>query len=161
MMSTMDQGGTAEHAAVYRRHAEELIRYATALVGPADAPDVVIEGVMSAFRSASWPTVANQRAYLYRAVLHRALSERRSSTRRQAREALAAVRESVTQPGTSLDAQRALAALSPQQRAVVYLTYWDDLTPAQVADLLGVGEGTVRKQLARAREQLRRHLDDH
>ena len=41
----------------------------------------------------------------------------------------------------------------------MYLTYWDDLTPAQIAELLGVGEGTVRKQLARAREQLRRILD--
>ena len=29
-----------------------------------------------------------------------------------------------------------------------------------IADLLGVGEGTVRKQLARAREQLRRILDE-
>ena len=60
-----------------------------------------------------------------------------------------------------MDAQRALAGLSPQQRAVVYLTYWDDLTPAQVAALLGVSEGSVRKQLARAREQLRRVLDEH
>ena len=62
-------------------------------------------------------------------------------------------------PGeSSLDAQRALANLSPQQRAVVYLTYWEDLTPAQIAELLEVSEGTVRKQLARAREQLRRIL---
>ena len=156
MMSTMD-----ERAEVYQRHADELIRYATALVGPASAPDVVVDGVMNAFGSAAWPTVTNQRAYLYRAVLNRALSERRSTSRRQAREALAAARESVTPAGTSVDAQRALASLSPQQRAVVYLTYWDDLTPAQVADLLGVGEGTVRKQLARAREQLRKVLDDH
>lgn len=161
----MDPGATADHTAVYRRHADELIRYATALVGPVDAPDVVVDGVMSAFRSASWPTVANQRAYLYRAVLNRALSERRSNGRRRRREALAAGRESVGGPtpesGSSLDAQRALAGLSAQQRAVVYLTYWDDLTPSQVADLLGVGEGTVRKQLARAREQLRRTLGEH
>jgi RNA polymerase sigma-70 factor (ECF subfamily) len=156
MMSTMD-----DHAAVYQRHATELIRYATVLVGPDDAPDVVIDGVMTAFRSASWPTVVNQRAYLYRAVLNRALSERRSHGRRQAREALVAGRESAAERGSSVDALRALAGLSAQQRAVVYLTYWDDLTPAQVADLLGVGEGTVRKQLARAREQLRKVLDDH
>ena len=125
MMSTMDV-----RAEVYQRHADELIRYATALVGPASAPDVVVDGVMNAFRSAAWPTVTNQRAYLYRAVLNRALSERRSTSRRQAREALAAARELVAPAGTSVDAQRALASLSPQQRAVVYLTYWDDLTPA-------------------------------
>lgn len=164
MMSTMDLSGCDDHSVVYRRHADELIRYATALVGPADAPDVVIDGVLTAFRSASWPTVSNQRAYLYRAVLNRALGERRSNGRRQAREALAAGREAAAQSSgesaSSIDALRALAGLSAQQRAVVYLTYWDDLTPAQVADLLGVGEGTVRKQLARAREQLRRTLHD-
>lgn len=60
---------------------------------------------------------------------------------------------------TSIDAHRALAALSEQQRAVVYLTYWDDQTPAQIAELLDVAEGTVRKQLARARDHLRRILD--
>ena len=55
----------------------------------------------------------------------------------------------------------ALAQLSPQQRAVVYFTYWDDLLPSQIAELLDVSEGTVRKQLARARDHLRRILRDH
>ena len=143
---------------VYRRHADELVRYATALVGPADAPDVVVDAVVSAFESLAWPTVENQRAYLYRAVLNRSLSVRRSDARRVARELRVAGSESVAAGESSLDAQRALANLSPQQRAVVYLTYWEDLTPAQVAALLDVSEGTVRKQLARAREQLRRIL---
>jgi len=53
---------------------------------------------------------------------------------------------------------RAVAHLSPQQRAVVFLTYWDDLDTSAVASLLGVSEGTVRKQLARARSQLRKVL---
>ena len=33
----------------------------------------------------------------------------------------------------------------------MYFTYWDDLLPSQIAELLDVSEGTVRKQLARAR----------
>ena len=48
--------------------------------------------------------------------------------------------------------------LSPQQRAVVVLTYWQDLTPSAVAELLDVSEGAVRKHLARARKHLRRVL---
>lgn len=143
---------------VYRRHADELVRYATALVGPADAPDVVVDAVMAAFRSPAWSNVENKRAYLYQAVLNRSLSVRRSAARRVARELRVAGSEPVAAGESSLDAQRALAGLSPQQRAVVYLTYWEDLTPAQIAALLEVSEGTVRKQLARAREQLRRIL---
>jgi RNA polymerase sigma-70 factor (ECF subfamily) len=148
----------ADSSEVYRRHVGELVRYATALVGPADAPDVVVDAVVTAFESPAWPTVENQRAYLYRAVLNRSLSMRRSDARRVAREERFAVGDSVAVGDSSIDAQRALADLSPQQRAVVYLTYWDDLTPAQIAALLDVSEGTVRKQLARAREQLRRIL---
>lgn len=143
---------------LYRRHADELVRYATALVGPDDAADVVVDAVLASLRSPGWPEVRNQRAYLYRAVLHRAASVRRGDARRAALERRAAVPDSVPPVTSSIDAQRALAGLSHQQRAVVFLTYWDDQTPAQIAALLGVGEGTVRKQLARAREQLRRTL---
>ena len=148
----------ADSSELYRRHADELVRYATVLVGPADAPDVVVDALVAAFASPGWPSVENQRAYLYRAVLNRSLSMRRSDARRVAREERVATSDSVVAGESSVDAQRALAVLSPQQRAVVYLTYWDDLTPTQVAALLGVSEGTVRKQLARAREQLRRIL---
>ncbi len=148
----------ADPSEVYRRHADELVRYATALVGPADAPDVVVDAVVAAFGSPAWSKVENQRAFLYRVVLNRSLSVRRSDARRVARELRVAGSEPVAAGESSLDAQRALAGLSPQQRAVVYLSYWEDLTPAQIAALLEVSEGTVRKQLARAREQLRRIL---
>ena len=152
---------TADDVETYRRHAAELVRYATVLVGPDDAPDVVTDAVLAAFASRSWREVDNRRAYLYRAVLHHSASHHRSSRRRQLREERAAALGTIPpdQPGISTDAHRALAALSEQQRAVVFLTYWQDLAPAQVADLLGVSDGTVRKQLARARDQLRRILD--
>jgi RNA polymerase sigma factor (sigma-70 family) len=147
------------NAEAYRAHAGELVRYATVLVGPTDAADVVADAVLGAFGSKAWPTVTNQRAYLYRAVYHRALDLRRGAARRHRREAVTASSDSVAGDEPSLDAQRALAHLPAQQRAVVFLTYWADLTPAQAAELLDVSEGTVRKQLARARTTLRRVLD--
>jgi RNA polymerase sigma factor (sigma-70 family) len=155
MMAVVD-----DDVAVYRRHADELIRYATALVGPHDAADVVVDGVLAAFASPAWRTVEHPRAYLYRAVFHRAVSVRRSDERRARREASAAIPEVMVLQESSVDAHRALQQLAPQQRAVIYLTYWEDLRPSQIAELLEVGEGTVRKQLARAREHLRRILDE-
>jgi RNA polymerase sigma-70 factor (ECF subfamily) len=145
---------------VYREHAQALVRYATVLVGPDDAPDVVVEAVLAAFGSPSWSLIEQRRAYLYRAVYTRAQSWRRSDGRRRQREQLAAGPMVTTLDEPSVDAHRALAQLSAQQRAVVYLTYWEDCTPIQIATLLEVREGTVRKQLARAREHLRRILDD-
>ncbi len=155
VMTTSDRGD----AEVYREHAAELVRYATVLVGPTDAADVVADAVLGAFGSRAWPTVTNRRAYLYRAVYHRALDVRRGAVRRHRREAVTASSEHEVGAEPSLDAQRALDHLPAQQRAVVFLTYWADLTPAQAAELLDVSEGTVRKQLARARATLRRVLD--
>jgi RNA polymerase sigma factor (sigma-70 family) len=159
-MSAM-AAGAPDDVDTYRRHAGELIRYATVLVGPDDAPDVVTDGVFAAFAAPGWPAVVNRRAYLYRAVFTRSLSHRRAASRRQRRESVVALRTavSVEGPDSSIDARRALATLSPQQRAVVFLTYWEDQSPAQIAELLAMSEGAVRKQLARAREHLRRILD--
>jgi RNA polymerase sigma-70 factor (sigma-E family) len=41
---------------------------------------------------------------------------------------------------------RALAALTPKQRAVVVLRYYDDLTEQATAEVLGVAVGTVKSQ---------------
>jgi RNA polymerase sigma-70 factor (sigma-E family) len=49
----------------------------------------------------------------------------------------------------------ALSALPPRQRAVVVLRYWEDLSDAQAAALLGCSASTVRSQAARALAKLR------
>jgi len=157
----MSTDGTPDDVDTYRQHAPELTRYATVLVGPDDAADIVADAVLSAMRSPAWRHVEHRRAYLYRAVLHTSASFQRSTARRRRREDLVAARATPepTIDETSIDARRTLAVLSPQQRAVVFLTYWQDQPPDQIAELLDISEGTVRKQLARARETLRRTLD--
>jgi RNA polymerase sigma-70 factor (ECF subfamily) len=51
----------------------------------------------------------------------------------------------------------ALAALEPDERIVVVLHYWADLTLDEVAARLGARPGTVRSRLHRALERLRAH----
>jgi RNA polymerase sigma factor (sigma-70 family) len=146
--------------AAYRRHSDELIRYATVLVGPDDAADVVTDAMMRVFASDA-SAVSNLRAFLFRAVHHRAIDHQRAGSRRRRREAsYQAQRSAPTVEPVAADARAALAVLSVQQRTVVFLTYWADQTPADIAEVLGVSEGTVRKQLARARARLREVLDD-
>jgi RNA polymerase sigma factor (sigma-70 family) len=143
---------------VYQDHAVELTRYATVLVGPDDAPDIVTDAVLDAFAAPNWRNVEHRRAYLFRSVLNHANSFHRSTSRRRRRDHLAVVRAPSTafDPEPSVDAQHALRTLSPQQRAVIYLSYWEDQTASDIAALLDISEGSVRKQLARARVQLRR-----
>jgi RNA polymerase sigma-70 factor (sigma-E family) len=52
----------------------------------------------------------------------------------------------------------ALAALTPRQRAVLVLRYWDDLSEQDVATLLDCPVGTVKSSAARGVADLRRLL---
>lgn len=58
-------------------------------------------------------------------------------------------------PSLRLDVERALAGLTPRQRAMVVLRFLEDLPVSEVATLLGVAEGTVKSQTARGVEALR------
>ncbi|HSZ45538.1 MAG TPA: SigE family RNA polymerase sigma factor [Streptosporangiaceae bacterium] len=51
---------------------------------------------------------------------------------------------------------RILWQLSPQQRAVVVLRYWEQLTEAEIADVLGCTEGTVKTAAWRGLNQMRK-----
>ncbi len=54
----------------------------------------------------------------------------------------------------SLDLRAALARLPRRQRAVVVLRYYEDLTEAQTADVLGCSVGTVKSQASKALAKL-------
>lgn len=58
------------------------------------------------------------------------------------------------------DVVQAVTSLSAQQRACIYVTYWEDLSALIVADRFGVGEGSVKRHLDRTRTKLREVLDD-
>lgn len=138
----------------YRLYARELTEYATTLVGPFDAADVVTDSCLKAFASRGWPEVLNRRAYLYRTVFSVAKDHHRSTMSRRLRELKAAEPHTVAPVEVDLDVLIAVERLSVQQRAVVYLTYWADLAPEDVADRMGVSTGTVKRHLARARRRL-------
>ena len=145
---------------VYEKYADELIRLATALVGPTDAADVMANAVLRAFGSRGWAGVRNQRAYLNKAVLNEARMKHRSTMRRRAREARAAPRDVVETPEIRPEVLAHVAQLSARQRAVVLLTYWDDLDADEIAQRLGISAGAARKHLARAHARLRKALED-
>jgi RNA polymerase sigma factor (sigma-70 family) len=59
-----------------------------------------------------------------------------------------------------LDLEQALGRLSPALREVILLVCVEEMAYAEAAAVLGVPVGTVMSRLSRAREQLKRLMDD-
>jgi RNA polymerase sigma-70 factor (ECF subfamily) len=64
-----------------------------------------------------------------------------------------------TDPGARLDLERAVAALPPGARRVLVLHDIEGFEHAEIAELLGIAEGTSKAQLFRARRLLREMLE--
>lgn len=143
---------------LYTKHASELIRFATTLVGPSNAEDVFAAAALRAMTSPAWPTVADHRAYLFRAVLNEARAVGRSATRRRRREQRAALHETTPGPTVSPEVTKAMAALSVRERSVLYLAYWLDLPVAQIATTLDLSVRTTERALRTARAHLEETL---
>jgi RNA polymerase sigma-70 factor (sigma-E family) len=62
-------------------------------------------------------------------------------------------------PATTVDLRDALVRdlrmLAPRQRAVLVLRYWEQLSQAETAQLLGCSEGTVKSAASRGLQRLR------
>lgn len=142
---------------IYRKNRDDLIRYATVLVGPSGAEDVVSTVVLRILVRRRLDDLDEPRAYLFRAVLNECktrLSRRRTHL-------------SVTEMGTvpaddpQPDIIQAVLELPPQQRAATYLVYWSGMTVAETAELMGIRPGSVKRYLHLARRTLKGVLDEH
>lgn len=143
---------------IYESTAPALMRFATALVGPDDAADVVSAVVVRVLGRRSLSSIENPEAYLMQAVMN----EVRQLHRRRTRERRAMVRVG---PGPDArdtaelartDLTDAVMALPPQQRAAAYLVYWCGYSAADAAGLMGWSDGTVRRYLHLVRKKLGR-----
>jgi RNA polymerase sigma-70 factor (sigma-E family) len=106
----------------------------------------------------AWPRVAAQTrmAYARRVVVNECLSHLRR--RRPETPTDAPPDRVVAAHEPAPDLGRALASLPDRQRAIVALRFLDDLSVAEVGRLLGIADGTVKSQTARALDTLRQRL---
>ena len=139
---------------VYEGLKDDLVRYATALVGPDVAADVVSTVVLRVISKRPLTELKEPRPYLFRGVLN----ESRSVASRQRREVVTSTGEAEVvydEPNERPEIIEAVLGLPVRQRAATYLVYWAGYTTAQAADLMGVGEGTVKRYLFLARTRLK------
>ncbi len=143
---------------LYRKHADELIHFATTLVGPSQAEDVVANAVVRSTAAPAWPTVTEPRAYLFRAVLNEARMLGRSTLRRARRESSAAPHEATEFTTVSMEVRDAMARLSLRERSVLYLAYWHELSIEEIARTLAISRRSTERALTDARRSLEERL---
>lgn len=135
-----------------------VLRFATALVGPHDAHDVVTTVFLRTTSSPSWTDIERLDRYLMRAVRNEALNLQRQRRRRWQRDLVAVRPESTMDVGADLDLLRAIAGLDVKQRCIVFLAYWEDLSESEIATLLNLSRSSVHRTLVRSRDRLRKAL---
>ncbi len=152
MDGTSAPDGFAEFVAA-RSHA--LLRVAWLLCGDTDkAEDLLQTALIRAWPH--WHRIAdsNPEAYVRRVLFTAYLSSWRRRWRFEVPSAAPPDRagpDDVAAESASRDGlRRALAALSPRQRAVLILRYVEDRSVAETAQLLGCSDGTVKKLAFRA-----------
>jgi RNA polymerase sigma-70 factor (sigma-E family) len=134
-----------------------LLRFALALSGnPADAEDLVQTALTRT--ALHWRSVRRESAdaYVRKAIARQHINRWRSPLSRE--------RVGVTVPDRAVAPEdsetkqvvwAALANLAPKQRAVLVLRYYEDLSEADIASVLGCSRGTVKSQAAKALAHLR------
>ena len=151
--------------ALARERGSALLAYAYLLTGDrAGAQDLVQDAFVRTFaRLSAGHDPDHLESYVRRAIVNGA----RDGYRR--RRTFLGVRSRLAPPpGPPPDAlatehadlERALACLSPRERACVVLRHLEDLSVAETAELLGLSEGAVKRYLSDARARLGRLLED-
>lgn len=140
---------------------DHLLHAAIALTGSrVDAEDLLQAAIERLLRRS--PRVDDLEAYLRRILYNLAAdSWRRRGAWHRVPRLLPSQPSDGTGPDpvTTVDLRdalvRALRELPPRQRTVVVLRYWEQLTQAETAELLGCSEGTVKSTASRGLSRLR------
>jgi RNA polymerase sigma-70 factor, ECF subfamily len=150
---------------LYRLHSGRVYAICLRLAGDAEAAE---EWAQDAWVRA-WERIGTFRGesafptWLHRLTTNVALDRMRSDRTRLRRTESAGDEESIRPraecpPGVKMDLERAVAALPDGARTVFVLYDVEGYKHREIADRLGVAEGTVKAQLHRARKMLREAL---
>ena len=143
-----------------------LLATATLLAGGAAAGEDLLQAALERVMRHWYRVKDEPEIYLRRTIYHLAVDQWRARRRRpevlgKTETELEVAAEQAGQPdGTDtvhlrLALIQGLAQLPPRQRAVLVLRYWEQLSEAEAADMLGCSLGTVKSSASRGLARLR------
>jgi len=168
LVAAARSGDQAAFAALVRRYQGLVYAVCVRLLGDRDAAeDITQEAFIRAYLSLDRFRGTNFRSWVLR-IAHNAALDHLRAARRHPHLPLERAPEQRSQSEPALQVEQhgliaaleaALAALPPEQRAVVVLVDVEGLAYEEAAEVLGVPVGTVKSRLARARVRLRASLE--
>lgn len=175
LVAAWKDGDDGAFEELVRRHEKRVFRLLVRMMGNREeAEDVAQETFISLYRHGKrFRAEARFSTFVYRVAANAALNRRRSLGRGRARIEKLAARQAAgddlpQQPRDPEDStlgieltgrvREALETLSPSLRMPVVLYDIEGLPYGEIAEILGVAEGTVKSRIHRARQALREEL---
>lgn len=142
---------------LYRRYGPALLAYAASLLPDrGSSEDVLHQVFLSLLGKDELP--AEARPYLFRAVRNRALNLRRSGAKLDSIDEQQWLVKPQGMIDASLEVEKALRELSAEQREVVVMRVWGEMTLQEIATVLDVPANTVASRYRYALGKLREIL---
>ena len=164
-------GDTAAFQILYERYRDPIFRFAFRLLGSVEAAeDVTHDCFLSLIKTPGRfdPAKASLRTYIYAAARNQVTKRYHSFGRETAIDELAEEPSVPDRHGPMRlvldhelagEVEQAISSLPPLQREALVLFEYEDLSLAEIAEVVGADPGSVKQRLFRAREKLRVRLD--
>ena len=168
LVSRAAEGDLAAFEALYHRHVGRVYALCLRMTGDAvQAQELVQDAFVRAWeRLGSFRGESAFASWLHRVAVNVVLQDRRARSRREARvrvveDTRLAQSEDLraSDPGNRVDLEEAVARLPEGARTVFILHDIEGYKHQEIAAMTGVAQGTSKAQLHRARQLLRKALD--
>jgi len=150
-------GNTAEIELLYRQHGSALLLFAIAITGERSrAQDVVHHVFLNLIEKGGLGRAADKKAYLFASVRNAALNEGKLRGRTVPLDCDSAWFDPPDRDFMGeQNLRRALCALPDDQREVIVLHIWGELTFSQISQLLSISSNTAASRYRYALAKLR------
>ncbi|MBR3011809.1 MAG: sigma-70 family RNA polymerase sigma factor [Bacteroidales bacterium] len=151
---------SSEIESLYKQYFRQLCLYALHYLEDLDESKDIVQECFSALIKGN-PEISNPKAYLYNSVRNRCIDLLRSKKKERMApmDDLSYISDEEAQLRSEMEVQlwEAVDSLPPKRRELLLLNKRDGLKYSEIAQLKGLSENTVRNQIFRAVESLRKN----
>jgi RNA polymerase sigma-70 factor (ECF subfamily) len=169
LMATVAAGDHSAFAVLARTESPRLLRFTRSLLAPAEAEEVVQETLLRLWQQAeTWQPKGRVSTWLHHVAYRLCIDRLR---RRRPSIGIDEVQDDLEDPSPAPDqrlirvaeagaVRAAIAQLPDRQRVAILLCHFQELSQAEAAAIMAIGEEAYESLLARGRRRLRALLAD-